>query len=255
MSLEYDLGALDCAERGRIDLVSPQPHEPTYESFQDLAEALISAGDRRLIFGVAAMRSQQRESYGRVMRVQSPGGLTPEGKATLSVLRRQAQALEALKHPMLHGVFISYRRQDTLDIAGRIFDNLCATLGEEACFKDVNSIGLGLDFRQQLTDALEKCSTMLVVIGRTWAQSVDEHGRNRLENPQDFVRLEIASALARNITVVPLLVSGATLPLPSGLPEEVRPLIYRQAFEVRSDPHFRSDMKLLVQGALIGVPQ
>jgi hypothetical protein len=144
-----------------------------------------------------------------------------------------------------HGLFISYRREQTAAHAGRIYDRLSEAFGEEAVFMDVDSIGLGLDFARVLDDAVSSCEVMLVLIGPGWAEIGDEQGR-RLDDPGDYVRQEIEAGLRREVRVVPLLLSGAALPRPEELPEGLRPLVSRQAFRL-PDETFRSQAQVLVE--------
>jgi hypothetical protein len=137
------------------------------------------------------------------------------------------------------GIFVSYRRGDTAAHAGRLFDRLADHYGEPRVFMDVDSIGLGLDFVHVLQEAVSSCEVMLVLIGPGWVQP-------RLDDPEDYVRVEIETALDRGIRVVPILVGGATLPDPSELPEPLKPLVRRQALEL-GDATFRSDAGLLIE--------
>lgn len=143
--------------------------------------------------------------------------------------------------------FISYRREDSQDVSGRLYDHLVARWGPERVFKDVDSIPLGMDFREHLTDAVGRCEVMLVVIGPRWMEATRE-GRRRLEDPLDFVRIEVEAALHRGVPVVPVLVGGAAVPAPEDLPESLRPLAYRQASLLRPDPDFRGDVARIIHG-------
>ena len=117
------------------------------------------------------------------------------------------QARRAVKTPTT--IFISYRRQDSGDVTGRIYDRLVQQFGREAIFKDVDSIPLGVDFRISLGDAVGQCNLLLAVIGRRWLSIQNESGARRLDDPRDFVRIEIEAALQRDIPVIPLLVQGS----------------------------------------------
>src|ERR1700732_5149675 len=128
-------------------------------------------------------------------------------------------------------VFISYRREITAGEARALFNELLEKLGKNSVFMDVDSIALGRDFRSALQRTLESCDLMLVLIGRDWADVKDEEGRPRLQNPGDFVRLEIEAALKRDIVVTPILVQGAHMPAPEQLPADIRDLVYRNGAE------------------------
>ena len=112
-------------------------------------------------------------------------------------------------------VFISYRRTSTVGEARALFNDLAAPLGENSVFMDVQSIALGRDFRDVLQEVTASCDLMLVLIGLNWADAKDERGRIRLEDPDDYVRLEIEAALKRNIPITPVMVQGAHMPAPS----------------------------------------
>lgn len=143
-------------------------------------------------------------------------------------------------------VFISYRRTDSDDIVGRIYDRLTAKFGKEAIFKDVDAIPLGSDFRQVIEEGVSKCQVFLAVIGRDWLTVTESDGSRRLDNPRDYVRIEIESALESRIPVIPLLVRGAKMPPVADLPLAIRDLAYRNGINVRSDPDFHGDMERLI---------
>jgi hypothetical protein len=111
---------------------------------------------------------------------------------------------------------------------------------------DVDSIGLGRDFRAVLQERLATCDVMLALIGRDWIDGKDKSGRRRLDIPGDFVRLEIAAALKRNIPVTPLLLHGAQMPSAEQLPEDRSDLAYRNGFEL-SHNRWESDVQELIK--------
>lgn len=147
---------------------------------------------------------------------------------------------------MTTGIFISYRRDDTRQAAGRLADDLGDRLGADRIFRDIEKIELGVDFEEALNQALVNCEIMLVLIGRQWSRITDAQGRRRLEQPNDWIRIEIVSALKRGIRVVPVLVDGADLPPESDLPEDLRPLVRRQALEIE-DARWKSDVARLAE--------
>ncbi len=118
----------------------------------------------------------------------------------------------------MSGIFISYRRSDSPDATGRIYDRLVTEFGKAQVFKDVDSIPLGRDFRGHLNDIVGNCGVMLAIVGPRWTEARNPAGQRRLEDPDDFVRLELETALARDIPVVPVLVGHAPLPVGSDLP-------------------------------------
>ena len=148
-------------------------------------------------------------------------------------------------------VFISYRREDSQGQARALFQDLAASIGKDAVFMDVDSIGLGRDFREVLQERLATCDLMLVLIGREWLAGKDGTGRRRLDNPADFVCMEIAAALQRKIPITPLLVEGAAMPTAEQLPESIRDLAYRNGFEL-SHNRWDSDVRELLKRLGIG---
>jgi hypothetical protein len=144
-------------------------------------------------------------------------------------------------------VFISYRRSDSSDVTGRIFDALSSKFSKDVLFKDVESIPLGADFRTVISNAVGQCKVLLAVIGPDWLEVKDPNGGRRLDNPDDYVRLEIASALKREIPVIPVLVEQAVMPRKEHLPLELQDLSYRNGIPVRHDPDFHHDMDRLCE--------
>ncbi len=142
-------------------------------------------------------------------------------------------------------LFISYRRVDSSDVTGRIYDRLVASHGRDRVFKDVDSIPLGTDFRRHVAALIERSDCVLAVIGRQWLDVTDSAGRRRLDDPADLVRIEIEAALTRGVPVIPLLVQGALMPDPQALPEALRPLAFRNGMAVRADPDFHRDLDRL----------
>lgn len=146
----------------------------------------------------------------------------------------------------MNHIFISYRREDAADVTGRIHDRLRQHFGEDAIFTDVDKIPLGVDFRAQLDDKVSRCKVLLPVIGRNWLAVKDHRGQPRLQDPDDFVRLEIESALRRDIPVIPLLVHGIEMPSKDDLPDSLQELAYRNGTRIRPDPDFHKDMDRLI---------
>jgi hypothetical protein len=143
-------------------------------------------------------------------------------------------------------VFISYRRDDSADITGRIYDRLIEHFSRDIVFKDVDSIPLGIDFRQHLEKALSQCRVLIAVVGDEWMGS--EQGKRRIDDPRDHVRLELELALSRNIPLIPVLVRKATIPAEDALPSSLRSLAYRNGIQVRTDPDFHADVDRLIKG-------
>jgi hypothetical protein len=143
--------------------------------------------------------------------------------------------------------FLSYRREDTADITGRIYDRLVNHYGDANVFQDVDSIPPGVDFRKQLSEAVGRCQVLLAVIGRQWLTVTNFAGKRRLDDPRDFVRIEIEAALQRDIPVIPVLVQGVEMPAERDLPPPLQPLAYRNAITVSRDPHFHRDLDRLIK--------
>jgi hypothetical protein len=143
------------------------------------------------------------------------------------------------------GVFISYRREDSPGHAGRIFDRLRARFGPGVVFMDVTAIDAGADFVDAIERAVGTCDVLLAIIGPQWAAATDSGGRKRLDNPNDFIRLEIAGALKRQVRVVPVLVDDAPLPASADLPDDLQPLLRRNAIELR-DARWDADIDQLI---------
>jgi len=156
------------------------------------------------------------------------------------------QAPAKSKPARLARIFISYRRADSADVTGRIYDRLAGHFGTAAIFKDVDSIPAGIDFKAHLEKAVGKCRVFLAVIGDKWLEQVESLQNNRLQDPRDFVRIEIEAALNRNILIIPLLVRGASMPAEEELPPSLRKLVYRNAVPIRPDPDFHRDMDRLI---------
>lgn len=145
----------------------------------------------------------------------------------------------------LGGVFISYRREETAGWAGRLYDRLSARFGEDHVFMDVDSITRGADFTEKLMGDLSACNVLLALIGQNWSAITDSKGKRRLDNPDDWVRVEIEIALQRGIEVIPVLVDGAVVPQADRLPPNLRPFARRQACELRHTS-FQADVKRLI---------
>jgi hypothetical protein len=143
-------------------------------------------------------------------------------------------------------IFISYRREETAYPAGWLFDRLAKRFGGDQVFKDVDSIQLGDDFVEVITHAVGSCDVLLALIGPRWLSIADEQGRRRLDNSEDFVRLEIEAALTRRVRVVPILVDGARMPRVEELPGSLAMLVRRQALEL-SPARFDFDLGRLLR--------
>ncbi|HEY5894736.1 MAG TPA: toll/interleukin-1 receptor domain-containing protein [Chthoniobacterales bacterium] len=133
----------------------------------------------------------------------------------------------------MSGIFLSYRRDDSQGEALHLFDDLAEHFGQDQVFMDVTGIDPGRDFRKAIDGAVGRCDVLIVMIGNEWLDSKDDRGKRRLDDPTDFVRMETAAALRREIPVIPVLVQGAVMARSDQLPGELEALAWRNAFEVR----------------------
>jgi hypothetical protein len=130
---------------------------------------------------------------------------------------------------MSGGIFVSYRRDDAAHAAGRLVDRLQKSFRRDQIFFDIDNIDPGLDFVKTISEKVSACDVLLAVIGPSWLDAKDNKGQRRLDDPRDFVRIEIESALKRDVRVIPILVDNAPMPAEDQLPEPLRNLIRRQA--------------------------
>ncbi len=143
-------------------------------------------------------------------------------------------------------IFISYRRDDSAGYAGRLFEHLTAHFGTQNVFMDIDTIEPGEDFRKVIQNAVETCDVVLVMMGRHWLKITDAQGQRRLDDPQDWVRAEIAGALANpQVRVIPVLVRDAEMPDIQELPDDIKELSWRNAIEL-SDHRFQYDANQLI---------
>ncbi|MFN8529513.1 MAG: uracil-DNA glycosylase family protein [Anaerolineae bacterium] len=150
-------------------------------------------------------------------------------------------------------IFINYRRVDSEGHVGRMLDHLLQHFSSEDIFMDLESIKPGEDFVETIEKAVATCDVFLITIGPHWLGVSDEQGRRRLDLWDDFVRLEIASAIKLNKKVIPVLVGRATMPPPDQLPEDIRPFTRRQAVEL-SHNRFAADMQKVIVAVREALP-
>jgi len=148
---------------------------------------------------------------------------------------------------MLDQIFISYRRDDAAYVTCHINDLLRREFGNASVFTDVDNIALGVDFRTVLDETVSQCQVFLAVIGDEWLTIRDQEGELRLQDPADFVRIEIESALKRNIPIIPLLVAGTRMPAAEELPGSLKDLAFRNGIQIRPAPDFGADMDRLIR--------
>jgi hypothetical protein len=142
-------------------------------------------------------------------------------------------------------IFLSYRREDAEGQAGRLYDDLVAVFGSNSVFMDVSAIQPGRDFRKAIDQSLNACGVFLSLIGKSWLTAKDPSNQPRLEDRADFVRIETATALRRDIPVIPVLVQGASMPKSDQLPDDLKDFAYRNAVEL-THSRWDSDVQILI---------
>ncbi len=143
-------------------------------------------------------------------------------------------------------IFINYRRDDSAGYAGRLYDQLIKHFGRDHIFMDIDHIEPGEDFFDVIQEKLSTVNVAIILIGKQWLDIKDSTGQKRLNDPDDFVRLEIASIFERKIRAIPVLVGNAILPKSTQLPELLTSLARRNAFEI-SDRRFLQDTEELIK--------
>ena len=151
-------------------------------------------------------------------------------------------------------IFINYRKDDSRWNSLALYNELQKYFDKEQLFKDFNTILPGSDFVLSIQSALEKCDILLVIIGADWLNIIDETGKRRLDDPDDFVRLEVSTALSRNIQVIPVLMDNTPMPKASELPEDMRNLYRRQFVEI-DNTRFEDDVRNLAEAIKKILPQ
>jgi hypothetical protein len=152
------------------------------------------------------------------------------------------------------GIFINYRRDDAPGVAGRLFDFLATRFSRDDLFMDVDAMKPGMDFAKQLDHQVAQCRVLLAVIGPHWFDAKDKSGARRLDSDKDYVRVELATALKRDIAVIPILVDGAVLPAEDSLSDDLKPLARRHALELRHT-RFAADAEAIVHALEAVVPR
>jgi adenylate cyclase len=142
-------------------------------------------------------------------------------------------------------IFLSYRREEAAGHAGRLFDTLSRRFAEGQVFRDIEALRPGVDFKEVILQTIADCGALIALIGSEWLNATDEAGQQRIDNPGDFVRLEIEAALAKNVPIFPVLVHAAKMPEAGDLPESIRKLATLNATEV-DDRHWEYDTSRLI---------
>jgi hypothetical protein len=137
-------------------------------------------------------------------------------------------------------LFIAYRQADARGHAGRVGERLISYFGSGQVFKDIEALPIGVDFIDFVREKLQRTHVMVVVIGPNWIKD------QRLHNPEDLHREEIRTAIERGVHLVPVLVDGASMPRKEELPEDIQPLVRRNAVEI-TDTRWDYDVGRLVK--------
>lgn len=144
-------------------------------------------------------------------------------------------------------IFISYRRSDSLDISGRVYDRLVTEFGAKCVFKDIDTIRPGQNIRVSIENAIRQADLIVAIIGPSWVDSRNGDGGRRLDDPRDFVRLELEISLQQSKIVIPVLIAGASMPMEGQVPSTLAEILFINAAVVRTDPDFHSDMDRLIK--------
>jgi hypothetical protein len=152
-------------------------------------------------------------------------------------------------------IFLSYRRQDSSAEAGRLYDHLEEAFGKFNVVKDVMSFQPGEDFVKAIDQSLQESSVLLALIGNEWISAIGSSGSRRIDEPDDYVRREIESALKSNTRVIPILLGDAQMPEAKALPETIAKLAYINAARLRPDPDFKHDCQILIRELAQATPK
>jgi len=163
-----------------------------------------------------------------------------------AAVTNEAEVASSINQPD-RSIFISYRRQDSQHITGRIYDKLFTRFGKSNVFKDVDSMPLGYDFRDHIREQVSRCAILIAVIGKNW-NGPTPSGSARLNDPRDHLRIEIETALERRIPVIPVLVDDVEMPAEEDMPASLARLAYHHGISVRPDPDFHHDADRLIRG-------
>lgn len=172
--------------------------------------------------------------------------------ASVALLLFGAAALRRVRRAAAPRVLLSYRRDSSASLCGRLYDRLVARWGADHVFRDIDSIAPGEAFAARIAESIGSCDAVVVLIGPHWLGARGDSTR-RIDDPADFVRIEVAQALAQGKRVIPVLHDGARMPEPAALPAAIAELAERNALEI-SDSHFGADVARLI-AAVVGRAQ
>ncbi len=153
-----------------------------------------------------------------------------------------------MRNDLKNTIFLSYRRKDTASAAGRLHDYLEREFGADMVFKDIHDIGLGTDFRKVLSKTLMDCKVVLALIGDRYVSLTDAEGNIRIMNPNDYVNIEVSTALAfkDQKLVIPILINGARMPKRDQIPKSMETLTWQNAKKLSND-YWKTDIERLVK--------
>jgi pterin-4a-carbinolamine dehydratase len=190
-------------------------------------------------------------SYDPVFRLIGSGRIFWRNAAsTLSILKSHGYNLRAVSK-----IFVSYRREDSGPVARRLADSLARAFGPNNVFIDTDSIRIGTKWKDEINKAIHESSVLVVVIGKLWLFLQDTNGRRRIDNKNDWVRTEVLSGFEAGRTVLPILVSGATLPRLEALPASLQPLLDSQGYELNDTYWERDSAYLFERIEALGIPR
>ncbi len=153
-----------------------------------------------------------------------------------------------MRNDLKNTIFLSYRRKDTASATGRLHDYLEKEFGADMVFKDIHDIGLGKDFRKAIGDTLRDCKVVLVLIGDRYVSLTDAEGNIRIMNPNDYVNIEVSTALAfkDQKLVIPILINGAPMPKRDQIPKSMEAITWQNAIRLTND-YWKTEMERLVK--------
>lgn len=159
----------------------------------------------------------------------------PDGEPFMALKRLVDARIDPDNARELPRIFLCYRREDSQGEAGRLYDRLTDSFGPDRVFMDIDSVPLGIDFVDHVKEQITRCRAVIVMIGRQWLTVPDKRGARRLDDPEDLVRIEVATALQQKVPVIPVLVQNASMPDREELPAELRLLTRRNGIALRHD--------------------
>lgn len=207
---------------------------------QGLGEAFSLSGLGKTLDGIT-----NPGSYLFVQLKNRSEGPKPSGRSE-SGNQKKPQRARAARDADLK-IFLSYRRDDSRAFTGRICDRLTQHFGDEAVFRDVDSIPIGMDFRDKIRETIEQAEVLIAVIGPRWLTTTNAEGNPRLHHPDDYVRLEIESALANGVPVLPVMVDEADVLSSDQLPKTMEKLAYFNALQIPREPFFHAGVSKLIE--------